>query len=300
MAVNTVQGVILNILPLFKNDLQFVSFKSIEQANGYMPTIEVKIRVFQDITKVGDVHTVKIINSYGAEFSTKAYVYSLSYVQGHLTIKMMPVEPDFMRTVKTATYKGGESALSSIWKQKIDKTVQSDILNSVSLYQKSETDYSFINKVLKSFKYNTIYAYTLNGLIIRCLTDSSFVEGKNRQGMTKPDTPQEISDPKRFSSTVEILERFTNHVKIRIYDKIYDVNKEYETLIGNLIFFDRFKSAKSDYTFTTNELYSANLCEGIQYFSKDTRVENTYIEKRIIEIFQTEAKVTYNMRSINP
>lgn len=300
MAIFTPQGIILNILPLFKNDLQFVSFNSIEEANGFMPTIEIKIRVFKDITKVGDVHTIKLINSYGAEFSTKAYVYSLSFVQSHLTIKLMPVEPDFMRKVKTATYKGGESALSSVWKQKIDKNVQSDILNNVSLFQKSETDYNFINKVLRAFKYNTIFAYTLNGLIIRNLNDSSFVEKKTRQGETKPMTSQEISDPKRYGSSVGILERFTNHVKIRVYDKIYDVNKEYETLIGNLAYFDRFKSAKSDYVFETKELYSANLCEGIQYYSKDTRVENTFIQRREINIFQTEAKVSYTMRSINP
>lgn len=300
MAIITAQKINLNILPLFNSNFHFVSFTSEERANGFMPTIEVVIECTEDLTFVGDVHKLKITNSYGAEFSCSIYVYSIDYVAGRCKIKFMPVEPDFMRIVKTATYKGGDSALSSVWKWQLDKNVNSDILNNVTVYQKSETDYRFINRILKAYKYNTIFAYTINGLIIRDLTSFKSVENKNRQGETKPKTPQEISDPKRYGSSIEVLERFTNHVKIRVYDKIYDVNREYETLIGNSEYFKRFKSAKSDYTFETNELYSANLCEGIQYYSKDTKVQNTFIESRRIEFEATSVRITYNMRSINP
>lgn len=205
-----------------------------------------------------------------------------------------------MRTVRTSTYKGGEDAVSSLWNQRIDKTVNSDILNSVPLYQKSETNYQFLTKILQSYKFNTIFAYTLDGLIIRDLSSYSSNEDGNRKGTTKPLSTQEISSPKRYDSGVEILERFTNHIKIRVYDKIFDVNKEYESLISNKAFFDRFSTAKSNYTFKTTELYSSNLCEGLKYLSQETNVENNFLYMRAINFHGMQVEITYTIRSINP
>ena len=299
-AVQSPQNIVLNIEPLFTKEAGFVSFNSREFANGYMPTIEVTMKAFEDITELTEEQNISLITSYGSTFKCKAYVYDISFIGGNCVIKMMPVPAEFMRKVKTSTYKGGEAVITSVYPGDIDKDVKSDLISSLPLYQKSETDYSFLTKILSAYKHNAIFAYTLGGLIIRDLSAYKSVMELNRLGESESDQSQELSDPKRYSSDVEILERFTNHIKVRVYDQIFDVNSEYESLIGNRIFFERFNSAKSSFTFRTKELLSANLCEGIKYYSQETKVDNTYIHARIINFTAMEVLIDYTLKSINP
>lgn len=300
-SVNTSTGTILSISPLLDEDAIFQSFVSTESINGDIPSIEVKIKTFRDLTSVKDKQHIKIVNQNGYAIESDCYVYGIEYLRGICSIKMMPVNGDFTRKIKTSTYRGGESVIG-VFSGKVNKTVKSDILKDVYLYQKSETDYHFLTRFLKSYRKNTIFAYTLDGLIIRDLSNFKGLIGLNRQGNTNANdsTEQELSDPKRYESDIEILERFTNHMKVRVHGEIYDVNNEYETLLGNYGFFERFNAFKSLYNFSTPELLEANLCEGINYYSTETKVEKTIISSRKIQITGTDITIAYSLRSINP
>lgn len=300
-AIVTSSGATLSITPLLDQDVAFLSYKSIEKLNGEMAKIEVNLKAFKDGAYLVDKQHIKLVNENGYSIECDAYIYSLEYVSGRYTVKMMPTPGEFTRSVKTTTYKGGESAIN-IYPGRIDKTVKSDILSTTPLYQKSESDYQFLTRVLHGYKHNAIFAYTLGGLVVRDLNTFKAALTLNRKGNTIVDEKQSqsITDPKRYRSQVEILERYTNHIKVRIHGTVMDVNKEYETLLSNYGFFERFNQFRSLYNFKTKELYDVGLCEGVNYFSEETHVERTILSSRIITIEGTALTVDYSLKSIDP
>lgn len=296
------QGIKLGIDPLLsQKDIIFISYESSESVGGSIPNIIVTVKTQKDPCQITDVMDCKIINENGWSIDFKAYVVKIEYINLNCRIYMYGCEPEFSRVNTTSSYVGINKAVKSTYRQFIDSNVDlGTVLPEVKLFQKNESNEEFLKRLLSSVSYGVIYAFGLGRLMVRDLKNWKEEFSFTRALDISPTTPQGVMNPKVHSNEVEILEEYTNHVKIKFNDTIIDVDKFHKDLVMNRLNNSKLQSPKSDFTFTVRYLPPVSLCSNVTINSKETKVYNCYVTSRILYFDYTEFKASYSVKSIDP
>jgi len=89
------------------------------------------------------------------------------------TLSFICLPYKFIINVDFHTYIGF-SELLTLYKGKIDKTIESDTPFDLELYQANETEYSALSNYLFSYKRNSIYSFNWDSLVIRDVKSTNY------------------------------------------------------------------------------------------------------------------------------
>lgn len=298
--ITTSSGIKLSIDPLINDGNAFLSCTIEESIGGDMVKLRVRMAADSDPCSVLDVMSVKLVNETGWAFKFKAYVYELSYAEGGATVKMYGCSPQFLRTVKTDVFGGMDAAIADTWDGDVDKNAESDTPKGLRLYQKNESGYSFLRRVMPGYKYDTVWGFGMSGLAIRDMNSWSEEYRFYRKYDAAPVSMPAVGSPKLYDEEVEVLDTFANHYKVRHGQKVFDVDKEYFDLMRNSMHNARLSTSKADLTFKSPVLAPCCIGAHVAYSNRDTDVRRLFLSARTVEIQKASAEVTYTLKTFDP
>jgi hypothetical protein len=298
--ITTSSGIKLSIAPLISDTNAFLSCTIDEAVGGDMVKMTVRMATDRDPCSVLDTMSVKLVNDTGWAFKFKAYVYELSYAEGSATVKMYGCSPQFLRTVKTDVFYGMDEAISSVWDGDVDKNAEADTPVGLRLYQKNESGYSFLKRVMPGYKYDTIWGFGMSGLAIRDMNNWSEEYRFYRKYNASPVSMPSVGSPKLYDEEVEILDTFSNHYKVRHGQKVFDVSKEYFELMRNTMHNSRLSTSKADLTFKSPILAPCCIGAHVAYSNYDSDVRRLFLSARTVDIQKAASEVSYTLKTFDP
>lgn len=298
--ITTSSGIKLSIDPLIKDNNAFLSCVIDEAVGGEMVKVRASLATDTDPCSVLDTMSVKLVNDTGWAFKFQAYVYELSYANGVASVKMYGCTPDFLRKTGTGVFLGMDSAISETWGGDVDKNAESDTPKDLRLYQRNESGYSFLRRVMPGYKYDTVWGFGMSGLAIRDMNRWSEEYRFYRKYNAAPVSVPAVGSPKLYEEEVEILDTFANHYKVRHGQKVFDVDKEYFDLMRNAMHNGRLSTSKADLTFKSPILAPCCIGAHVAYSSYDADIRRLFLGARTIDIQKAAAEVSYTLKSFEP
>ena len=299
--VELTTGSTLSIEPLFsRSDFIFNKFILRESIGGSLPDIFVELRVNEDCCQLGDVLQFKIVNETGWCNKFDAYIYQLEYVNTVLSLHLTACNPEFVRDIHTLTYKGIDESIRGSYKSDIDSNVDTNINQELDIYQCNETNYDFLNNIMYGYRKDIIWGYSAGKLVIRDLRNWTEEYKLDRQEELHIIDSQKITDPKKLSYDIEVLEQFTNFTKIKFGKDIVDVDNRYLDLIENRVHNSKYGEFKSGYKFKTRFIPPLIICTNVSVYSDETNVENCFVTSREISVHNGVFICNFNVSSIKP
>lgn len=300
MAAINRDGFSLDINPLFKNDnIGFLLLSITEEVGGSIPTIRLKFRCDYNVIELGEKLEINISCDNGSSLRFECYVVKLSYVNMNFELELSPYNKEFFRDLEDTYYVGYDSMISTVFPGEIDSNCQSDVSKDLKIHRYNETGYALLRRSMSGYKYNSIWAFTLDGLKIRDLSNWSNEYTIDTVSATTQVSSQEIVDHKLYNEDVEVLEVFTNHIKMKFYNEIIDVDKDYELVINNKLFNSRLSDSKSDLKVILRYIPMVSPTMNVFVESKETDTDNTYVSSRRITIDGSKLDVELRINSIN-
>lgn len=298
--VTTSSGIKLSIDPLINDGSAFLSCTIEECIGGDMVKVRVSMAADKDPCSVLDVMSVKLVNDTGWAFKFNAYVYELSYADGSATISMYGCMPAFLRKVSTDVFKGMDAAIASVWDGDINSNAVSDTPKDLRLYQKNESGYSFLKRIMPGYKFDTVWGFGMSGLTVRDMNKWAEEYRFHRKYDAAPVTIPSVGSPKLYEEEVEVVDTFANHYKVRHGQKVVDVDKEYFDLVRNSMHNARLSTSKADLTFKSPILAPCCIGAHIAYSSYDADIRRLFLSARTVEIKKASAEVSYTLKSFEP
>lgn len=299
---------------LFDHDIEVHSLKITESLYGSVPTIELKFGCSdeEELPEIGEEFTGSLKTDSGYENKIQCYLYSVQKSLNHITMNFLCCKPKFMKDRVVTKYTSIDDAISSTWQLDRLDSVKTDILrftNSHYIYQRNDTNYNLCTKLSKSYKYNTVFGYTLSGIKFIDLNDVKNVGEMDEKGMIALTQPSSWSDPKLYSlgdikfidyNNSPQFESDGNHVMVNMYTDQIDTDNAYKDLIGNFLYNSKLGTTKNISSFKSNKLMDYQLGDFINIDSDQNNYQCNYLSKKIIEVNLGEVKVNYDFQSINP
>lgn len=298
--ITTSSGIKLSISPLVNDSNAFLSCTIEEAVGGEMVKLKVRMATDKDPCAVLDTMAVKLVNETGWAFKFNAYVYELSYENGGATIKMYGCTPQFLRGTHTDVFPGMDAAIASVWDGDVNKNADSDTPGGLRLYQKNESGYNFLRRVMPGYKYDTVWGFGMSGLTIRDMNRWSEEYRFYRKYDAAPISVPSIGSPKLYDEEVEIVDTFANHYKVRHGQKVFDVDKEYYDLMRNTMHNMRLSTSKADLTFKSPILAPCCIGAHIGYTSYDADIRRLFLSARTVDIQKASAEISYTLKSFEP
>lgn len=298
--ITTSSGIKLSIDPLINDSNAFLSCTINESIGGDMVKMKVSIATDTDPCSVLDTMSVKLINDTGWAFKFRAYVYELSYADGGATVKLYGCVPDFLRRTGTGVFRGMDAAIAEMWDGDVDKNADSDTPEGLRLYQKNESGYSFLRRVMPGYKYDTVWGFGMSGLTIRDMNRWAEEYRFYRRYNASPVSMPSVGSPKLYEEEVEVLDTFANHYKVRHGHKVFDVDKEYFDLMRNTMHNSRLSTSKADLTFKSPILAPCCIGAHVAYTSYDADIRRLFLSARTVDIQKASAEVSYTLKSFEP
>ena len=297
---------VLSISPITDQSFHFISFNIKESIFGELPELTLTVKTEKDICKLNDEITGVLINEEGYPTSFNGYVYSISYdgVNNKCVIKILCVKPDFVKKEQTNKFDSMNDAIKFLYPGKIESNAQSDLMNSMVIYQKNMTNYNLLKKCLHGYKENTIFGFAFGDLRLH---DLSNWESKLTVGSLADIQPvdiPELTDPKLYHKESEDIDysdgKDPNHKIIKFYDSYIPVNKEYEHFIKNTLYNQRFLTTKYIANYSTRELFPLNITDWVEVEDSKKQIKECFISSREINFEANKMNVSYTIQSINP
>lgn len=210
------------------------------------------------------------------------------------TIKFVLLPKEFTDKTYVRRFESFDDVLSSLWKGKQDIDTRSDIINSKELYQTNLTNYNYLTKLLKAYRKDCIYGYSIEALVIRNLTiNNSIIE------LAVPeDAPLKIGKSKYFDKDPLVGSLGYKESVITQGSYLTTFNSDYSDLINNYYYNIRYYT---DWRLAVSLQfkYLPKITIGDQVTLKSPRhkFKSPIIWKRIISISGTEIKVDIFLKS---
>lgn len=161
--------------------IDWVSFK--EELGGTLPTGNVSLvfpRDQESLDSLLNINNGTFIlednNPEGFCFEVPITVLNRSYDKNTLLLEFVGVaNANFITTRVTADYKDISDAMGTLYPGELDVRVDSDLSNNQMLHQSCETGLDYLNRLLYSYKENTVFGYTWTGLLFKDLIGRSSV-----------------------------------------------------------------------------------------------------------------------------
>jgi len=302
--IKTNNGEVISITPLLgttsnPKPYSFQSLTITESIFGEVPEIVLEITSDQDMAELNSVHTINIKLSNGSKIEATCYLYDISYSTLHQTLKLLVCDSEFTKVPYTNTYQGFDSAISSCYNGEIlNKPFAT---NNIKLYQRSETNLQFLNKILLGYKKDTLFGFSISGLKFLDLNEAIPIKSYQLQSEFQINKPISTSEPASFEYDTEVTERYTNHSKIRYGNHIIDVNNDYADLLETSSY-NRVRSNKNigEFSAETRTIHPLELLDLVTFNSTDGQVKNYYIVSKVIVVENATANTKYILYSINP
>lgn len=302
----------LDIKGLFDKDIEIHSAVIKEELHGDLPDLEISFSTDDpDISEINKKYECSLKSGEGAEWKFGAFVYDMSYQNNGMTLKMICWDPKFTKEKFTTKYTSIKNAIESTCCAEIvgnpESATNTDILNfkdPSALYQRNETNHHFCTRMCRSFKYNTVFGYVLDGLLFVDLNSwKKDIELKERAEINLI-APSSWSESKLYNQKVEYIDyskgKDPNHVTVRFYEKTFTVNNDYKELIGNNLYNTKLIASKNTSTFTMNYLPQFRVGQFATIPSDQIKFNECFISGRIVEFNKSKVSVTFTIQSINP
>lgn len=197
----------------------------------------------------------------GFALKIPVFIVSRKWYLNNLSLNFVCIKDEsFIRDLRTIDYPDLDSAISGCFKGDLDIRCKTDVKGgNLKFYQTNETDYSFLSKLLRGYKKNSVYGFTWEGgLIIKevpgidsqgnkepfsILTNGMGISMKdmfninyNPHVYRLPENPWEPEkDPKKWSEKQSTIFRVT-----KFGEKIRITNKDLQSFNNNLAENKRF------------------------------------------------------------
>lgn len=298
--ITTSTGIKLGIDPLICDETSMLSCHIEESVGGSLPLIKVRLALGSDPCSVLDVMDVKLVNDTGWCVKFKAYVYQIDYALGEAEVRMYGCTPDFVRTPRTDRYDGMDTAIDATWGGTVDKNTDSDTPTGIRLYQRNESNYKFLCRIMGGYKFDTVWGFGTSGLCIRDMNNWIEEFRFSRKYDASPKTRPSIGSPKLHEEEVEIIDTFANHYKVKFGQQVLDVDKEYYDLMRNSMHNSKLATSKADVSFSAPTLAPCCIGAHVAYESSDTDVRRLFLSARTVDIDRVNAVFNYTLKSFNP
>jgi len=298
--ISTSTGIKISIDPLISKNNSMLSCHIEESVGGALPLIKVRLALDSDPCSVLDVMDVKLVNDTGWCTKFKCYVYQIDYALGEAEVRMYGCLPDFVRTARTGRHDGIDAAIDAAWNGDVDKNTDTDTPPTLRLYQKNESNYKFLRRIMGGYKYDTIWGFGTSGLCIRDMNNWVEEFRFSRKYDAAPKSRPSIGSPKLHDEEVEILDTFANHYKVKFGQDVVDVDKTYYELMRNTMHNSKLSTSKADVSFAAPTLAPCCIGAHIAYESSDTNIRRLFLNARTIDISKVDATINYSLKSFNP
>ena len=187
----------------------------------------------------------------GDTMTIKGIITNRKYHKNLLDIEFSCIpDLDFVINRGTLSYNDIDTAIKSLWRGEIDNRTSTDLPSGIELNQAGEKDRDFLRTLCESYKKDTIYAFGLEGLLIKDIVgiDST---GHKEPYWTVLGGADMIQDKGPGN------DRYRLNYDYRLYLKPED---PWETPVsknlGTRIFDNKYMITHSDYTIMRENLYN--------------------------------------------
>jgi hypothetical protein len=303
---------VLKINELADEGIQFVSFELEESILGPLPKAKLVIRCKKDQIEDLTETIVTIIDDKGNQQEGSMYVYDLNYYDNQCTIKFLGCPTSFTRDTCVTKYSNIKNAVQSIYPGEVLSNVESDILDDVEIYQTNESNYKLCNKLLSSWRKDTIFGYCLDGLRLMDLSNYQplDVDIFSSGGSLKVTDPASLSRPKLYEKQLEFIDYSNgadpNHIYAKFDKMLVPINTEYKDLVSNLIYNKKFDSMATTVNYQTRFLAPVYLCDGLLIKGNEGdsvstfSTEEMFIGSKTIRFYDQKVEMDLALRSVNP
>lgn len=219
-----------------------------EDLSGGIPTgravllFEKSNQALELITELNTgVLTIRDLRPEGFTYTLPIFITSRNYFENTFEIKFVCVEDyTFLTDPRDLVYSNISEALeflSSQYSKNNSISVDSDIDNNIKIYQYRETNKDLCTRLCRSFKYNTIFGYTWNGILIKDIDvnniSTTIIEGRN--GMTVSTTPYQLNYSSQLNYEPNTVLESNNFTAILNKDNYFLCAKGFDNLLKNNI-----------------------------------------------------------------
>lgn len=305
-------GNTVTILPWTDNGYKFITLDCEEVLGGTCAHGRIQMvnagndEALEMVTKENKVEVTLGTTELGSVLEFSGIITHREYLHNFLTIEFtcMP-DVDFWTRKGTLVSENIDSAIKSLWRGKTDIRTSSDLPEGMVFNQSSEYDYEFLQTLCKSYRKDAIFAFGLEGLLIKDLVgiDSTGEKEPNllMMGNTNviQDTDHRFSlnyDPRLYMKPENLGSLLkSKYWEIWTFDNIYKfLGKDYSILQENKMNNDRIYKSKMYsqlQVMHTNFLQSYRLGDVVKYVrgGESTDVPfKTYLISKIKYHYRTE------------
>lgn len=301
-------GFKLSISPFMESGYLFNSMTLHEELGGEIAYGEVSFTSNGDnmnlITSQETIN-INIVKDKGITYDIYGFITSRKYLNNEVDINFLCCEKKFITEKRVVTYTDISEAVNSLYSpsNRINIGMESDINNDIEIHQNGQSDYALCKKLAQSYKYNTIFAFGLEGFMIKDVDQS---ESETTNLVTSmSDNSQEnkfsINYFKQFDIEPEENESSENILTMTNNQDNYLLHRSYDQLMNNFLYNSRYDTEMHT-NFSTKYLYTIpdyKIGDMIVYKSMDKFPRTKYIVSRIdISIDLNEVKSTVYFRGI--
>jgi len=298
-------GCILEINPILRTEgVKFLSCRIQESILGKLPDITLIVQYDKNLCKVNDPITGSLTTKKGNKTEFKGYIYSSTFALNTHTIKILCVEPDFVKKIRSHKYTGMDSAVKGLYKGEVVSNAKADALTAVEFYQKNLSNYKYLKKILFGYKIDTIFGFALGDLRINDLKNwEPKIELAAFENL-HPIDGVEFTDPVRYGNESELVD-FTAGVDalstaVKFHTSYSFADKAYQRYVSNVHYNSRLLSSKSISNYMTRELFPIDITDSVKLKSETTNTNKCFIASRVISFEANKMEVFYAIQSIDP
>jgi len=291
---------------------QFMDCIITESMYGELPTLDISVRLDEQLIEVNKPISGYIINPRGLRQDFKGYVYNYKYFQGTQQIGCILTKKEFQDTATfrydsminaiTSTYPG-EILTELTYNDPIDVPDVSTEGRIVRLYQKLESNSQFCTKCCWSYRKDYVFGYTIEGLKFLDLKNQIPIDEVSEKINLHVTTNPEFSDSKYYSKdsdyVIYSLGDDPYHANVVYNNQVMPVDTEYIALTENFLYNQRYKSSKLVFNAKTKEFFSYRLGDVLRLKNSQFSNMNIYVVKRILSFTQSDFNESIVFHSID-
>lgn len=274
----------IELLPWDYYGAKFRKLHIYEELGGSLPTGDADLMLdgkdpsltLLQLQNTGQI-TIKSNKDDGVIYEIPIFIISKQYIKNALNIKFIcgigKDNSDFATKIQTNIYEGTlDDIIGSMYPGSCDIRCSSDVQNSLTFYQNHETQSDFLARICRSYKRQSLFGYTWEGLLIKDTvgTDSSGNEEPSQFmlgdiGKEQVDGFREVYNPELYSlpynpwedtEGVHTSEDYTGYEPINAraitrYGKTSYVAADYYSVYENKTYNDAYYESDYFQTFRT-------------------------------------------------
>lgn len=292
----------LSIEPFFSKGYAFSKLHLEEYVGEVVATGYVDLTMVsgdQNLIMSTDTIDISFIQSSDStKYKITGFINVREYINNEVRLKFVCCNKSFMTEPRVAKFTDITDALNSLYLGTRNITVESDINNDIEIYQNGTTSYELCSKLARSFRYDTVYSFGLEGFMIKDTrldpTVTVYASSDNSQVTTYSMnyykqlyvTPTPTTGSKNLFSITNDTDR-------------YLVNPSYEKLIENYVYNERYSTELyTDLSIKyTSKIPKYKLGDVIKYVNSTGFPRTKYLVSSMIidiDMNNISANVTFN------